>query len=76
MIKERAETEKFTLEITLKTKDSEAEIAYKQSIKSITCLVAGGISSGELFPFFMKELTEVGKNMLFAIQTEQALEGE
>ncbi len=28
MIKERAETEKFTLEITLKTKDSEAEIAY------------------------------------------------
>ncbi len=76
MIKERVESDKFTLEITLKAKDSEAEIFYKESIKSIIYLIAAGISSGELFPFFMKELTEVGKNMLSAIQTEQALEGE
>jgi len=75
MIRERAETEEFTLEIALEIKNSGKidTTYYEQSVKSIVNLIAGALCSGELFPFFMKELIKVSEKLISALQTEQAL---
>ena len=77
MIRERAETEEFVLEIALEIKNSEKidTTYYEQSVKNIVNLIAGALCSGELFPFFMKELIKVREKLISALQTEQALKG-
>ena len=75
MIRERAETEEFVLEIALEIKNSGTidTTYYEQSVKNIVNLIAGALCSGELFPFFMEELIKVSEKLISALQTEQVL---
>ena len=76
MIIKQVKGRDFTLELKLSMNNPEEDVLYENGMEMIVQMVAGAICSGDLFPYFLKELKGVVENLMSAIQVEKALEGD